>query len=202
VAGIVAGRVRDAVCRPCVMLTPGIPAMKGSGRSIENYDLFAALNAHKHLFIRFGGHAMAAGLTMTEENIPLLREGLNKDFNLSEKDLINTLEIDHVLTLDDITLSLSEELARLAPFGKGNPEPLFAAYGLCIDNVRVLNEKNTLIFSFSGENGKRVKGIAFGLNEGFNEHTKKIDVVFTVETNVFNGISSVQMRIKSFINSY
>jgi single-stranded-DNA-specific exonuclease len=199
VAGIVAGRVRDAVNRPCVMLTKGETAMKGSGRSIDRYDLFSALYAHRHLFIRFGGHSMAAGLTLPEENIPLLRQGLNADCILTEDDFIEIIPIDRALEPEDVTLSLSEELMRLAPFGKGNPEPLFVSFGLKIENVRIINEKNTLIFTFRSNNNRNVKGIAFGLNERFKESTDTMDAVYTIETNIYNGAASVQMRIRDFI---
>jgi single-stranded-DNA-specific exonuclease len=199
VAGIVAGRVRDAVNRPCLMLTQaagpeGEPAMKGSGRSVEGYDLFGALYAHRHLFTRFGGHYMAAGLTLPQGNVEALRLALNENCGL--EDFTESINIDHVLEPDEITLPLSQELTRLAPFGKGNPEPLFASYGLQVDHVRRINEKNTLIFNFRTKTGRGVKGIAFGLNDKYNDGDTRIDAVYTVETNAFNGLDSVQMRIK------
>jgi single-stranded-DNA-specific exonuclease len=118
VAGIVAGRIRDSFHRPCVMLTCGENSIKGSGRSIENYDLFSALYAHRHLFTRFGGHAMAAGLSLPEENISALRDGLNKDCMLTEDDFHETWQIDREVNAGDVCLSLAEELELLAPFGK------------------------------------------------------------------------------------
>lgn len=208
VAGIVAGRIREATNRPTIVLTQGDGAMKGSGRSIVAYNLFDALNEHNHLFTRFGGHAMAAGLTLSPENIPLLKEALNKNCTLTEDDFRTIIEFDRELTLDDITLKLSDELSRLAPFGKGNEEPLFVSHGLLAEHVRVIDDKNTLIFTYYSPSGGKIKGVAFGLNDMY---AKKItaaginkcggfimDAVYSIETNVYNGVSSVQIRIKDF----
>jgi len=207
VAGIVAGRIKEATGRPTILLTQGDGAMKGSGRSIEGYNLFEALFAHRHLFTRFGGHPMAAGLTLPSENIPLLREALNADCSLSEDDFTTALSIDREVEAADITLKLSEELAKLAPFGKGNREPLFLSRKLYVDNCRVINEKSTLIFTF-GTRAGRLKGIAFGLNEAYTAAVSSagvrplggyfMDAVYLIETNVYNGIASVQIRLRDF----
>ncbi|MCL2357599.1 MAG: DHH family phosphoesterase [Defluviitaleaceae bacterium] len=228
VAGIVAGRVRDATGRPTLVLTRGDNMFKGSGRSIEGYNLFEALYAHRELFHRFGGHAMAAGLTLPEENIDILRCLLNEECTVT--DFSQKFHIDGEIAPEEITLALSEELARLAPFGKSNPDPLFAAYGLYAQSVRVLNEKNTLIFTFVCSNGRRLKGVAFGLNEKYNaacalrtpnagdtcrqQQTPSkpgaisaknktggitLDALFHIETNVWNNAAEVQVRIKDFI---
>ncbi|MCL2197609.1 MAG: single-stranded-DNA-specific exonuclease RecJ [Defluviitaleaceae bacterium] len=204
VAGIVAGRIRENTHRPTILITQGDGATKGSGRSVEAYNLFEALYAHRHLFTRFGGHAMAAGLTLPEENIPILREALNADCTLPEEDFVPSLQIDRVLPSEEITLALSDELSRLAPFGKGNSEPLFVSYGLLAEKVRVLNEKNTLIFTFTTNTGKRLKGIAFGLNTlyaaTFSDKTENIemDAVYAIETNTWNNVTEVQIRIRDF----
>ncbi|MCL2203948.1 MAG: single-stranded-DNA-specific exonuclease RecJ [Defluviitaleaceae bacterium] len=217
VAGIVAGRVRDTTHRPTLLLTPAKdnpdeatpsnPTWKGSGRSIPAYNLFEALYAHRHLFHRFGGHAAAAGLTLAEENIPRLREALNRDCPLTEGDFLPTLEIDRVLAPGEITLELSRELEALAPFGKGNPAPLFATYNLYVENIRPIDAKNTLIFTLKGENNSRLKGIAFGLNRQYHEalaalpqgSKPTLDAAYRIETNVYNGMVSVQMAIKDFV---
>jgi len=207
VAGIVAGRVKETTGHPTILLTQGDNAMKGSGRSIEGYNLFEALFAQKHLFLRFGGHPMAAGLTLIEENIPLLRDALNASCNLSDEDFSPSLNIDCELSIHDINLQQSQELAILAPFGKGNREPIFMSKNLYVENCRVMNEKNTLIFTFSNS-GIRHKGIAFGLNENYAQICNAagvkpvggfvMDIVYAMETNVYNGMASVQMRVKDF----
>jgi single-stranded-DNA-specific exonuclease len=220
VAGIVAGRVKDVFNRPAIILTRGDTpdGFKGSGRSIEGYNMFEALYKYRNLFLRFGGHAMAAGLTLPEENIPLLRENLNRDCALTGEDFRPMWALDGLLKPEGIDLALSGELSRLAPFGKGNPEPLFASEGLIPETLRVIDEKSTIIFTFLCENGKRLKGICFGLNEKFAEELTAfderrrmtiragapkqaglvMDAVYGVETNLYNGVKSVQLRIRDF----
>jgi single-stranded-DNA-specific exonuclease len=206
VAGIVAGRVRDIVNRPTILLTQGENYMKGSGRSVAGYNLFEALYKHRELFVRFGGHAMAAGLTLPVENIETLRAALNDDCTLTEDDFIPKIHIDRELAPEEITLVLSDELTRLAPFGKGNSEPLFLSRGLFAESVRVMPEKNTIIFTFVTKNNRRLRGVAFGLNERYatvtgGENTTGniiLDAVYAIETNVWNGVSSVQIRLKDF----
>ena len=208
VAGIVAGRIRDNTGRPTILLTAGDGAMKGSGRSVEAYNLFEALYAQKHLFTRFGGHAMAAGLTLPVENIDALRENLNLACALTAEDFIPSLYIDSELDPRDVTLALSDELSRLAPFGKGNEEPLFVSYGLHTENIRIVEAKNTIIFTFANA-GKRLKGISFGLNDAYGRAVENagvnklggfmMDAVYNVEKNIWNGVAEVQIRIRDFL---
>jgi len=208
IAGIVAGRIRETTGRPTIVFTQGDGAMKGSGRSPSCYNLFEALSANSHLFIRFGGHSMAAGLTLPCENIPILREALNRDCNLTPDDFCKIFEIDAELCAKEISLTLADEMARLAPFGRDNSEPMFVCRKLFAENVRVMDEKSTLIFTFRDDKGHRVKGIAFGLNDQYakvisdtgvcNSGGYYMDVVFHVEANSFNGAVSVQMRVRDF----
>jgi single-stranded-DNA-specific exonuclease len=220
VAGIVAGRVKDAFNRPVILLTrgalSGAPVLKGSGRSIEGYNLFENLYKNRALFLRFGGHAMAAGLTLAAENAPRLRERLDADCVLSEADFRETLHIDGELSADDITLELARELEICAPFGKGNREPLFLTRGLAVTSLRVIEDKNTLIFTF-GSGARKLRGVAFGLNERFlgalrgrfDEQTYRrmlsgfldglfIDAVYSVGANTYNGATSVQVQVRDF----
>jgi len=225
IAGIVAGRVKDTLNRPTIMLTkgadmpdhPGVSIRKGSGRSIEGYNLFEALYAHRNLTIRFGGHSMAAGLSLAESNVAILRERLNADCTLEESDFQAILNIDRELSPEEITLKLANELAWLSPFGKGNHAPLFCTRGLNCIALRVINEKSTLIFTFDA-GGRKLKGIAFGLNDQFSEALREkfdestyrrllsghvtglvMDVAYAVESNTYNGQTSVQIRIKDFL---
>jgi len=211
VAGIVAGRIKEATGRPTILLTQGDSAMKGSGRSVEGYNLFEALFAQRHLFARFGGHPMAAGLTLPAENIPLLREALNAECTLTEDDFAPTHNIDREIEAVEITLGLSNELAILAPYGKSNREPLFITRKLYVENCRAMDEKNTLIFTFNAGTGRsngKLKGIAFGLNEAYAAATAAagtkphggffMDAAYNIETNVYNGAASVQVRLRDF----
>ena len=208
IAGIVAGRIRETTGHPTIVLTQGDDAMKGSGRSSPCYNLYEALSKHKHLFLRFGGHYMAAGLTISSENIPLLREALNRDCTLTEEDFLPVLDIDSELEFKNITLELAHEIARIAPFGSGNHEPMFISRELVVENVRVIDEKNTLIFTLSKGTPRTIKGLAFGLNESYTKAIAEaganknggfsMDVVCCVDVNVYNGITSVQVRIRDF----
>ena len=207
VAGIVAGRIREVTGRPTILLTRGDGVLKGSGRSIENYNIFEALLSVNHLFIRFGGHAMACGITMAEENVDILRKTLNESCPLEEDDFKAVILLDGELRLGEINLKLSSELEYLAPYGKGNEEPLFVSLRLYAESVKVLDEKRTLIFSFS-KDGHRLKGISFGKNDLYESLTKEagvnknggyfMDVVYAIETNDWNNEKSVQLRVKDF----
>lgn len=220
VAGIVAGRVRETVNRPVILLTASSEGgFKGSGRSIEGYNLFEALYRHRELLTRFGGHAMAAGLSLCEDNIDELRTRLNRDCTLTEEDFHAVIAVDGILKADGVTLALSEELTRLAPFGRGNKEPLFVTYDLTPESFRAIDDKNTLLFTFLTDSGRRIKGICFGMNEYFAQTLSAccdsgeyaavrqsgraaglvVDAVYGVETNIYNGNVTVQMRIKDFV---
>ncbi|MCL1843579.1 MAG: single-stranded-DNA-specific exonuclease RecJ [Defluviitaleaceae bacterium] len=200
VAGIVAGRIRESTGHPTILLTKGDDSIKGSGRSIESYNLFEALYKHRRLFTRFGGHAMAAGFSLPEENVPLLRAALNEDCTLTDDDFLPILHTDREILPEEITLSLSDELSRLAPFGKGNGEPIFVCRNMFVEKVRVIDEKNTLIFTISDKKNRRLKGIAFGLNEKFAAKNSgfTMDAAFTIETNEWNNNVEVQIKIRDF----
>jgi len=203
IAGIVAGRVKEKLHRPTILLTSSADEkiLKGSARSIESYNIFEALYANRDLFERFGGHAMAAGMSIKRENVDILRERLNAACTLTAEDLQGVFHIDREIAPAEVTVKLAAELAWLAPFGKANHEPLFVTYNLKISALRNIEAKNTLIFTF--ENG--LKGIAFGLNQEFAEELANrdysavtLDIVHIVETNTYNGKTTAQMRIKDF----
>lgn len=129
-AGIIAGRVRERYNRPTFVLTRGEEGVKGSGRSVENYHMYEALTQVKELFTRYGGHKLAAGLSMAEENVECLRRRLNENCSLQEDDFIPIVHIDVPLPLQYADEGLARELERLEPFGMGNPRPLFAQKNL------------------------------------------------------------------------
>jgi single-stranded-DNA-specific exonuclease len=205
VAGIVAGRIREKTGRPTIVLTPGEGQLKGSARSVAGFDFFAALHTNRHLFTRFGGHAMAAGLTMPAANIEALRTALNAACTMENFE--QAVEVDCELQPAEISPALVREIARLSPFGKANAEPLFITRGFTAEKVRVLDEKNTLIFTLT-HGGFRFKGIAFGLNEQYAAAIQAanapplggytLDISYTLEENHWNGATELQARIKGF----
>jgi single-stranded DNA-specific DHH superfamily exonuclease len=135
IAGIVAGRIKDKYYHPTILITGSEEGAKGSGRSIEGYHLFEALFENRDLFTRFGGHAMAAGLSLPVENIDVLRKRLNEQCQLTDEDMIPVLRIEKSLSFAEIDLGLAKELKALAPFGKGNPAPLFGSKGISVDKL-------------------------------------------------------------------
>ncbi len=131
-AGIIAGRIREKYNRPVFLLTRGEDGVKGSGRSIESYHMYEHMNAVKQYFTRFGGHKLAAGLSMREEDIEPLRRALNENSGLTAEDFVPRVHIDVPMPLSYATRELAEELSLLEPFGVGNPKPLFAQKDLLL----------------------------------------------------------------------
>ena len=219
IAGIVAGRIKDKYYRPTILITGSEDGAKGSGRSIEGYHLFEALFANRDLFTRFGGHAMAAGLSLPVENIPVLRERLNRDCTLTEKEMIPVLRLERALCFAEIDLGLAKELQTLAPFGKGNPSPLFATKGIRIDRLDLIGkEKNILRLTLSEpKSGLRLSAISFDGYEPLREMLKGLyptedcdkmlsggllpglwDIAYSIEINSYRGRSNVQLMLKDF----
>jgi single-stranded-DNA-specific exonuclease len=169
VAGIIAGRIRERYNVPSIVLTKGSEGVKGSGRSIEEYNMFEELLKCKNLLGRFGGHPMAAGLSLEEENIDLLRKRLNEICPLSDEDVIPKVVIDMRLPLTHITMKLAEELQTLEPFGKGNTKPLFAEKNIRIQKAMILGaNQNVLKLKLLTKNGRFIDAVYFGDIEKFN----------------------------------
>lgn len=219
IAGIVAGRIKDKYYHPTILITGSEDGAKGSGRSIEGYHLFEALFANRELFTRFGGHAMAAGLSLPVENIEILRQRLNEQCRLTEAQMIPVLRIEKALSFAEIDLGLAKELKALAPFGKGNPAPLFGSKGIQADRIDLIGkEKNILRMTLSEpKSGTRLAAISFDgydllcqlLKELYpTEDCDKIilsgqlpcllDIVYSIEINTYRGRSSVQLLLKDF----
>lgn len=219
IAGIVAGRLKERYYRPVVLITAAEEGAKGSGRSIEGYHLFQALYHCKELFTRFGGHAMAAGLSLAKENIPLLRDKLNGTCQLTDEQMIPALRLDKQLSFSEVDLSLARELKVLAPFGKENPSPIFASKNICIDKLDLIGKNKDILRMTLWEksSGVRLTGLSFDgyydmlnllkelypdedcdkiLNCGKIGHT--LDFAYSIEINTYNGRNSVQLMIKDF----
>ena len=225
IAGIVAGRVKEAVNKPTIIISRGRELAKGSARSIEGYNIFDELSKNTDLFERFGGHAMAAGLSLKEENIDELRRRLNETCSLTEDELVNTIYFDNYLELSEATFELAQQITMLKPFGKANHEPLFVTRGAVAESVDLIGAtKTTLRFSFATEtpNGKNrwLKGICFGKAARFIEMMREryseavcanfekglanglsvvLDIIYSLEINEFNGNTSVQLNVKDFV---
>ncbi len=223
IAGIVAGRIKERIYQPTFVLTNSSDSkfVKGSGRSIESYNMFLELSKCKELLERFGGHEMAAGLTLKRENIELLRQSLNKNCTLEYEDFIETIKIDGQLSIADATFALAEELQKMAPFGKGNRQPLFLTKNLKVIEVKVIGNKNTIIFMFYDEISRRkIKGVCFEMADAFLEKLEEtfsefecekimigmlrdiklyMDVVYYIDINEFKGDVSVQLKVKDYI---
>lgn len=217
VAGIVAGRLKEEFHRPVLVITGRGTACKGSGRSIEAYDMFAHMEACGELFSRFGGHAMAAGFSLPEENIGVLRKTLNEGSGLTDDDLLPTVQLDAAMPPEYATPELIREWDGLGPFGTGFARPLFGRGGLLLENVRVLGQnRNALRLRFSGESGRSFEGIWFGdvriwekfLSETFGEkcftmlergQTKvRLALAYEPVLHEYEGRKSLQFQIRHF----
>ena len=170
-AGIIAGRIRERYHKPTFVLTDGEESVKGSGRSIEAYQMFDEMMKCRELFLKFGGHPMAAGLSILKENVPNLRERLNALTDLTEEDFIPKVTIDIPMPISYISEALIGELAYLEPFGKGNPKPLFAEKDLNILSARILGKnKNVIKLQILNGSGISMDAMYFGDTDVFQEY--------------------------------
>ncbi|MDK2967624.1 MULTISPECIES: single-stranded-DNA-specific exonuclease RecJ [Lacrimispora] len=201
-AGIIAGRLRERYQKPAFVLTDGEEQVKGSGRSIESYHMFDALMEVKELLLKFGGHPMAAGLSLLKENVDKLRRALNQHADLTEDDFVKKVWIDVPMPLEYISEPLIEELDLLEPYGQGNEKPLFAQKDLYIRSVRVLGKnRNVVKFSLATENGTPMDGLLFEDGDRFvNElgNSRQLDVIYYPAVNEYNGNKSLQIVIRNY----
>lgn len=217
-AGIIAGRIRERYNAPTLILTNGEEFAKGSGRSIEEYNMFEKLLECKELLEKFGGHPMAAGLSIKEENIDKLRKKLNENAMLKDEDLIKKIKIDCVLPLDQINFSVIEDLEKLEPFGKGNEKALFGIKDVNVIKAQILGKnRNVLKLKLKSNGDKIFDGIYFGDIEEFEQivcdkynkeelsklydgifNDVKLDFVFYPNVNEYNGNVSIQIVIQNY----
>lgn len=161
-AGIIAGRIREKYGKPAFVLTKGEEGVKGSGRSIESYHMYEAMTACKELFTKYGGHKMAAGLSMEEENVPILRRRLNAECSLTEEDFIPKIHIDVPMPLAYADRKLAEELSILEPFGTANPKPLFACKNVSFLSGKKLGAKGNFAKYRVLHEGREYEVVYFG----------------------------------------
>ena len=169
-AGIIAGRLREHFHKPSFVLTRGETTAKGSGRSIEQYHMYQGLCKVSDLLVKFGGHPMAAGLSLEEKDIDEFRRRLNADAELTEEDFVPKIWIDVPMPFEYVNEKIVQELKDLEPFGQGNEKPLFAQKSLVIRNVRVLGKnRNVVKMNLVTETGQPVDGLLFADGDRFLE---------------------------------
>ena len=202
IAGIIAGRIREKYHRPSIVLTRGETGIKGSGRSIEGYSMFEELVKCADLMTQFGGHPMAAGLSMEEKNVEEFRKRLNENCTLTEEDLRPKVIIDVPMPVSYITRELIEQISLLEPFGKGNTKPVFAQKGLRVLESRVFGKnRNVAKVKLMDPSGTVMDGVYFGEAEefaGFIDGKDSISVTYYPEINIFRGRESIQIVIQNY----
>ena len=223
IAGIVAGKVRERYGKPAIILTDAAEegVAKGSGRSVPGYDLYRGLSEYEPLFMRFGGHEQAAGLTLKKDNIDALRKGLNDSCPLSPEDAEQVLHIDMEMPLSYATLDLVRQFSVLEPFGKGNPEPLFAARDVTIVSGKIIGKNHNFgKYVIADESGRKYDMIYFDGLERFHEFLRDrygadgvndiydgfrpksrytMHMAYHVQINSYRGTESLQFRMKDFL---
>lgn len=219
IAGIVAGRIKEAYYKPTFVITKSKDGAKGSGRSIPSYNMFEELLKCSDLLQKFGGHKMAAGLSLTYENVDIFRNIINQNCMLSSEDLQETITIDKALKFSDITLDLAKELYKMKPIGKENKGAIFATKNVEIKNIRFVGKENNIIQLTLYDGISNIRAISF---DGYNKFLDilkqsicddeieklilgikkvidlKLDVVYSIEVNIFNDIENVQLILKDF----
>ncbi|MEE0127416.1 MAG: single-stranded-DNA-specific exonuclease RecJ [Clostridia bacterium] len=204
VIGIVSSKVTDKYYKPSILLSFEDDIAKGSGRSIPGFDLYESLTKCDDLLEKYGGHAMAVGLTLKKENFEKFKERFNKIAKESNiKELKPIIYIDEELKLKDINMDLIKSLSILEPFGESNKVPLFLIKNLKIDSIRALSEGRHLKLTLRDENFV-INAIGFDIGFLAEEYRigDKIDIVGTLEINSFNGFSSIQINVKDIRKSY
>lgn len=202
IAGIIAGKVREKYCKPAFVLTKGDgDFLKGSGRSIEAYSMYNKMVEVKDLMLGFGGHPLAAGLSLKEENLEKFRQELNARSGLTDADFIPKVMIDVILPVDFLTQSFIKQLEILEPFGKGNEKPVFAQSNVRATRAEIIGKnKNVLKITFNSRNCK--SGVCFHDIEEkeqlLNQNGKLYDfkMLYYPTLNEWNGVTSIQANVQ------
>lgn len=201
-AGIIAGKLREKYHKPSFVLTKGAEGVKGSGRSIESYHMFQALTGVKDLLTKFGGHPMAAGLSLDEKNVEKFRQELNRQADLTEEDFVPNIWIDVAMPMDYVSESLIQELERLEPFGQGNEKPQFAQKNLTIRSARVVGKnRNAVKLSLVTPEGVPMEGMAFTDGDEFLADMgarRVMDAIYYPGINEYNGRRSLQVVVREW----
>lgn len=203
IAGIIAGRLREKYAHPFFVLTKAEEGLKGSGRSIEAYHMYEGLHGVEDLLTKYGGHRLAAGLSLEEKNLEELRRRLNADCHLTEEDFVHKILIDVPMPLSYVNMQFVESLSLLEPFGNGNKKPVFACKDVPISHVQLRGKnKNVAGFLLTDETGRKLDGIYFGEAERFYEEMQGrqiLQIVYYPDINEFRGNRSLQIVVTNYM---
>ena len=219
ICGLIAGRVKDRFSRPTLILTPAQAdqnLLKGSGRSVEAYDMFSSLNRHRDEYVAFGGHRMACGITIQEKKIDALRALWNKEAAFSDADCEPSIEVDAKLPFSGLHADAMQQISSLEPFGKGNPSPIFAALGVNVLHLRLVGKNRNVLQARLESHGVIMQAVAFS-GEVLLEKLKntcpsdqkadlsaalrgqdtglRVDILYRPEWNEYNGRKSIQLKL-------
>lgn len=201
IAGIIAGRIKERYYRPTFVITNAEDGAKGSGRSIEGYNMYEEINKCKNVLTKYGGHPMAAGLSLAISDIDIFRKMLNDNAILTDEDLIPKMWIDVPMPVSYANIRLVNQLKLLEPFGKGNEKPVFADRNLYVKTASVIGKnKNVLRCQLETEDGTYVPAVQFGINniDDIPRAGMRISIIYYPDINAFNGIMSLQIIIKEW----
>ena len=218
IAGIIAGRIREYYYRPTFILTKAEDGVKGSGRSTEEYSMYEQMCKCSNLLTKFGGHPMAAGLSLPEENVEIFRKQMNENCPFRAEEIVQTIHIDVPMPVDYVTNALVEEFSILAPFGKDNPKPVFADRNLKISRMWVIGKnQNVLRMTLVSKQGRPLSAIYFGdieamrtylveqygiqeVEKAFHgrENNMQISIVYSPKINTYKDSETLQFEIQYY----
>lgn len=206
ICGIIAGRIKEKFNKPTIIMTQSSQngILKGSGRSIEAYNIYKEVFEIKDILESFGGHPMACGLSIRSDKVEEFRQKLNDKSKLKKDDFVNIINIDAQIPLDKLSLEFAESLQRLEPFGKDNPKAKFADKNLFIKNINMIGKNNNTMKMILNKNDRDIEAIKFNAQKDYkylsdkfkaNIIGNKIDAVFYPDINEFNGRRNLQVKL-------
>ncbi|WP_195216594.1 single-stranded-DNA-specific exonuclease RecJ [Anaerococcus vaginalis] len=206
ICGIIAGRIKEKFNKPTIIMTESSQngILKGSGRSIEAYNIYKEVFEIKDILESFGGHPMACGLSIRSDKVEDFRQKLNDKSKLKKDDFVNIINIDAQIPIDKLSLEFAESLQRLEPFGKDNPKAKFADKNLFIKNINMIGKNNNTMKMILNKNGRDIEAIKFNAQKDYkylsdkfkaNITGNKIDAVFYPDINEFNGRRNLQVKL-------
>lgn len=200
-AGIIAGKLRERFYRPVFVLTDGEDGIKGSGRSIDTYHMYEEMTKIKEIFTKYGGHKLAAGLSLPADSADEFRKKINDVSNLTEEDFVEKVMIDVPMPIDYVEKELLTQMAMLEPYGNGNKKPLFAQKGVLFEHGTILGKSGNVVKGrVKSPQGATFETIYFGDGATFLQNIEKcgglVDIVYTPEENTYRGMTKIQIGIK------